>query len=135
MHDRSNFAFKRLRVLLFLFAIALGLGASVLLTNLATLFDLGPFAGAAGLLGTVLVNAALVLAMYTVLPSERPPLRQQLPGAVVAGVLLVVLQVLGSYVVRRFIAGASDTYGTFAVVIALLSWFHLLSRILLMSAQ
>jgi uncharacterized BrkB/YihY/UPF0761 family membrane protein len=123
------------RVLLFLLAIAVGLGASVLLTNLATLFDLGPFAGAGGLLGTVVVNAALILAMYTVLPSERPPLRRQLPGAVVAGILLVALQLLGSFVVQRFIVGASDTYGTFAVVIALLSWFHLLSRILLMSAQ
>ena len=28
---------------------------------------------------------------------------------------------------RRFIAGASDTYGTFAIVIALLSWFFLVS--------
>ena len=36
---------------------------------------------------------------------------------------------------RRFIAGASDTYGTFAVVIALLSWFHLVSRLVLLSAE
>ena len=36
---------------------------------------------------------------------------------------------------RRYIAGASDTYGTFAVVIALLSWFYLVSRVVLMSAQ
>ena len=46
-----------------------------------------------------------------------------------------MLQQLGSFVVRRFIAGASDTYGTFAVVIALLSWFHLVSRVVLMSAE
>ena len=36
---------------------------------------------------------------------------------------------------RRFLAGASDTYGTFAVVIALLSWFFLLGRVLLLSAE
>ena len=49
--------------------------------------------------------------------------------------LLVVLQQLGSFVVRRYIAGASDTYGTFAIVIALLSWFFLVSRVILMSAE
>ena len=31
--------------------------------------------------------------------------------------------------------GASDVAGTFATVIALLSWFHLVSRVILMSAQ
>ncbi len=35
----------------------------------------------------------------------------------------------------RYIAGASDTYGTFAVVIALLSWFFLVSRVVLLGAE
>jgi hypothetical protein len=61
--------------------------------------------------------------------------RELLPGVVVAAVLLVVLQQLGSLIVRHFITGASDTYGTFGTVIALLSWFFLLSRLLLLSAQ
>jgi membrane protein len=135
MYERPNFALKRLRVLLFLIAIAVGLGLSVLLSNLATLFGVGLFAGALGVAATLAVNVGLVLAMYTVLPAHRPSLRQQLPGALVAGVLLVVLQQLGSFVVRRFIAGASDTYGTFALVIVLLSSFHLVSRVLLLSAQ
>ena len=62
-------------------------------------------------------------------------MRDLLPGVVVGAVLLVALQQVGSYVVRRYIAGASDTYGTFAIVIALLSWFFLVSRVVLMSAQ
>ena len=36
---------------------------------------------------------------------------------------------------HRYIAGASDTYGTFAVVIALLSWFFLVSRVVLLGAE
>ena len=69
------------------------------------------------------------------LPAQRRPIRELLPGALIASVALVLLQQIGSYVVRRFIKGASDTYGAFAVVIALLSWFHLVSRIVLLSAQ
>ena len=107
-----------------------------MLSNLATLFDTGPFAGALGLLATFVVNVGLMLAMFKLLPAQRrPDPASCCPARVVAAVALVLLQQLGSYVVRRFIAGASDTYGTFAVVIALLSWFHLVSRIVLLSAQ
>jgi uncharacterized BrkB/YihY/UPF0761 family membrane protein len=50
-------------------------------------------------------------------------------------VLLVTLQLLASFIVRRFLKGASDVAGTFATVLALLSWFHLVSRVILMSAE
>lgn len=135
MHGRPNFAIKRVRALVFLVALLIGVVASVLLSNLATLFDTGLVGGALGLIATFFVNTMLVLAMFTVLPAQRRPVRELLPGAVTAAVGLLLLQQLGSFVVRRFIVGASDTYGTFAAVIALLSWFHLVSRLLLLSAQ
>ena len=87
------------------------------------------------MLATAVVNAALLLMMFTVLPSQRRPVRELLPGMIVGAILLTVLQQLGSFVVRHYIAGASDTYGTFAIVIALLSWFFLVNRVVLMSAQ
>jgi hypothetical protein len=67
--------------------------------------------------------------------SGRNSLRELLPGAVLAAAALVGLQVLGRWVVTRYIKGASDTYGTFAIVIALLSWFYLVSRVVLLSAE
>ena len=135
MHQRPNFALKRLRVILFLLAVALGVVASVVFSNVATLFDTGPFGGALGLLATFVVNVGLMLALFILLPAQRRPIRELLPGALVASVALVLLQQVGSFVVRRFIVGAQDTYGTFAVVIALLSWFHLVGRIVLLAAQ
>ncbi len=135
VHRRPSFVMKVLRGLAFLVLLGIGLAASVVMSNLATLFDLGPAAGAFGLALTFVIDGALILMMFSVLPAERRPLQHLLPGAIVGAVGLVVLQQLGSFVVRRFIAGASDTYGTFAVVIALLSWFHLVSRLLLLSAE
>jgi len=135
VHARGNFAVKKLRDVAFLVLLALGLALSTLAGNLATLFDLGWAAGFAGLVLTAVVDALLLLMMFTVLPSQRRPVRELVPGIVVGALLLLVLQQLGSYVVRRYIAGASDTYGTFAIVIALLSWFFLVSRVILMSAQ
>jgi YihY family inner membrane protein len=133
-HDRGNFFVKKLREVVFLVLLGVGLAASTLVANLATLFDVGWLAGFAGLAATAVVNAGLLVVMFTVLLVRRP-LRRQLPGVVVGAVLLVALQQLGSFIVRRYIAGASDTYGTFAIVIALLSWFYLLSTVVLLSAE
>ncbi len=135
VHQRPNFALKRLRSLAFLAAFGIGLAVSVLASNVATLFDTGPIAEGASMVATFLVNSLLVLAMFTLLAARRRPLRELLPGVAFAAIGLVLLLLLGSYIVRRFIVGASDTYGTFAIVIALLSWFHLVSRILLLGAQ
>lgn len=135
VHERGNFLVKKLREVAFLVLFAIGLALSTLAANLATLFDVGWLAGGAGLVATTVVDAALLLMMFSVLPARRRPVRQLLPGVAIGAVLLVALQQLGSFVVRRYIAGASDTYGTFAIVIALLSWFFLVSRVVLMAAQ
>ena len=49
-----------------------------------------------------------------------------LPGSVTGGIALWVLQLIGTAYVGRVVAGASDVYGTFAVVFGLLDqWFPL----------
>ena len=135
VRERGNFFVKKLREVAFLVLLAIGLALSTLVANVATLFDVGWIGGLGGLLATVVIDAVLLAMMFTVLPVRRWTLRQQLPGVAAGAVLLVALQQLGSFVVRRYIAGASDTYGTFAIVIALLSWFYLMSRVVLMSAE
>ena len=47
----------------------------------------------------------------------------------------LVLQAAGTWYVTRAIAGATDAYGTFALVIGLLSWFWLGSHLLLLAAE
>lgn len=132
---RTGFAGKRLRSLIELVVLALGVALSVVLANVTSLFDLGVAAGIAGLAGNVVVVGLVMLATYLVLPSARLPARQLLPGAVLAGTLVAVLQAASFYIVRRYISGASDTYGTFASIIAMLSYFFLVSRIVLYGAE
>jgi uncharacterized BrkB/YihY/UPF0761 family membrane protein len=135
MHGRANFAVKKVRALLFLVAFAIGLSTSTFLASLAAVFDIGPLAGVGSVVATLVVNIAILLMMFTVLPARRRALRQTLPGAVIGGVLLTLLLQIGRWVVERYIAGASDTYGTFAIVIALLSWFALVSQVVLLAAE
>ena len=135
VHRRPNFLMKRVRSLVFLLLFGVGICLSTVMSNAATLFDVGWLTGAVGLAGTFAVNSLLLLMTFSVLPARRPPWRRLLPGALVGGALLVALQLLASFIVRRFLAGASDIGGAFATVLALLSWFHLVSRVILMSAE
>ena len=84
---------------------------------------------------TFVVNAAILLFAYWMLTTGNHSVRELLPGTVFAGAGLTILQLVGAWVVRRYISGASDTYGTFAIVIALLSWFLLVSRVILLGAE
>ena len=58
-----------------------------------------------------------------------------LPGAAFAGTAYVILQTAGGLYVERTINGASDTYGTFAVVIGLLTWIFLIAQVLVLGAE
>ena len=92
-------------------------------------------ARAAGILGSCLINVGLILVAFQVLNPQRHPWRELLPGAVVAGVGYTLLQLVGRWYVDRTIKGATDTYGTFAVVIGLLSWLYLVGQLLLVAAE
>src|SRR4051812_15976342 len=129
IRERPTWVAKKVKAVVFLALLGIGLAASTLMSNLASLVGGGWLTGVLGVAATFVVNALLMVMMLTVLPAQRRPLRRLLPGVVVGAVGLVVLQQVGSLIVRHFIAGASDTYGTFAIVIALLSWFFLVTRV------
>jgi YihY family inner membrane protein len=133
--ERPNAAIFRLRSIAFLVMFAVGISASSLALASSQIAGLGPLAGVAGIAVSLLVNSAILLAAFWLFITGRPRLRDLIPGALVAAAAIVVLQTLGTFIVRRYIAGASDTYGTFAVVIALLSWFFLVSRVVLLGAE
>ena len=133
--ERPNAALFRLRSVAFLLILAVGISLSTLALTSAQFANLGPIAGVGGVAVSFVVNGAILLAMFWLFISGSNHVRQLLPGVLLAAALIVALQVLGTIIVRRSIAGASDTYGTFAVVIALLSWFFLVSRVVLISAE
>jgi membrane protein len=136
MFERPNGAVVRARSVVVLVILAVGLSVSTLAISAAQFEEFGGLlTSAAGLLISLVVHTSMLLVTFRLFISGRNPLRELLPGALVAGAGIVALQAVGTFVVNRYIKGASDTYGTFAVVIALLSWFFLVSRVVLLGAE
>src|SRR5215210_3632155 len=66
---------------------------------------------------------------------RRLNLADALPGVVLCTAGLLLLQSIGALYVESTIRRASATYGVFAVVIGLLSWFWLSAQLLLVAAE
>lgn len=127
---------RRLRALLQMLVLG---GALVLTTAASTLLgrivSMPGVARIASLLITAALNGLFALALYVAAVGERHRWRRHIPGAVSAGIGLTVLHLAGAWYLTRLVARASDTYGTFATVIGLLSWLNLLASLLIWSAE
>jgi YihY family inner membrane protein len=90
---------------------------------------------AAAVVGSVTVNLAVFLTVFALLTPAPRRIRDLLPGVGFAALAWLLLQSIGSLYVDHVIAEADATYGTFALVIGLLSWFWLASQLLLTAAE
>lgn len=105
---------------LVLFALAL-LGLSLVGGN-GALPEIGVVAGVA-------VNTLGFLWTAWVLPTRRIPLRSMLTAALVGGVCLEVLKIIGTFVIPRIVSQSSELYGAIGAVFALLVWFLVIGRV------
>lgn len=133
---RPGFLRRRGRALLLL--LVLGVGALVT-TALSGLGTFGGSHGAAWKVAAVvlstLLDIGLVWVAFRLLTVKRVNWRAFRTGAVAAGVGWQVLQALGGYYVQHVLAHASNTYGTFAGVIGLLSFIYLSAHVFLLAAE
>jgi len=110
--------------------------ASTVVTGLAIGGGIGPAAQrGAAFVAALAANAVLFTTVFALLTPERPRVSDLLPGVALAAVGALALQSLGGWYVDHAIKDASAIYGTFALVIGLLSWFFLISHLLLIAAE
>ena len=80
------------------------------------------------------LDVALFLWMFSTLTNVHVPWRAHVPGALVGGVGLELLKVVGSVYVPRLVASSSALYGSLGVVFAILAWLVLSSRLVVYAA-
>ena len=84
-------------------------------------------------LGAV-VDVVLFLFLFIRLAGVAAPVREVLKGAVFGAVGFGVLKIVGGFYVQHTTTKGQATYGTFAVVVGLLLFLNLVSRLVLLSA-
>jgi YihY family inner membrane protein len=129
-----NFLLRRLRGLAWLLILGGGLTLASVAAGLAHAAG-SAWSGVAGVAVSALVNTLLFLVGFRVLTVRNVRLRRLLPGAVVAALAWALLQWLGAWYVGRQLTRATNTYGTFALVIGLLSWLYLAATVTLYAAE
>jgi membrane protein len=134
--ERPNFIETRLRSLLMLVVLGVMALGSTFVSGIGT-GEGGRFLwlGALTLLGTLLLNLLLYLLAFRVLTDRHLSWVDVFPGAAVGAVLWTALQSLGSYYVQHQVKNASAVYGTFALVIGLLTWIYLGAQFTLLAAE
>jgi YihY family inner membrane protein len=83
---------------------------------------------------TAAVSAGMYLGAFRALTPKGVPTRSLLPGAITGGILWTVLQVLGTWLVGRYLH-SNSVYGAFATVLGLLAWIYLAIEITVYSAE
>ncbi len=137
---RPNPLFSRLRSLLLL-AIA---GFSVLSITLLSLL-----AAELGWLGaeesvwsrmlvtvlTVAISAVVFSLLFWLATTDDHDIRDVVPGAVIAALLLHGMQLVGAAYVGTVVRNTSLTYGVFAVVLGLLAWIYICAILMVMCIE
>ncbi len=82
-----------------------------------------------GVAAGVLVNTIGFVWTAWVLPTRRIPIRAMLVAALVGGVCLEVLKIVGTFVIPRIVSQSSELYGAIGAVFALLVWFLVIGRV------
>jgi membrane protein len=115
-----------LMMLLLVAAIAITVGANAVAAYL-------PYAWLTSFLVGATVMVALLVVLYRFVPNRAFKVREVLPGALLAGVLIEVLSL--AFPLYGRIAGGFNTYGAqFGLFFLLATWLFLLSELVLLGA-
>ena len=128
MHRQRLMGF--VMMLLLVFALGITVAANAAAGYLSPYI---PYAWVLSFVIGAVVMVVLLVLLYRFVPNRKFRLRDVLPGALLAGVLIEALA-LGFPLYARF-AGGFNTYGAqFALFFLLATWLYLLSQLLLLGA-
>ena len=134
--ERPRFVKSRLRALVLLLVLGVGVIGATVLTGLATAgTGHSTVTKVIALVISTLVNFGVFLAAMKLLTVADVSWRQLVPGAVLAAIGGLALQALGGYIVGHVSAKATNTYGTLGVVIVMLTWIYLQAQVFMFAAE
>jgi uncharacterized BrkB/YihY/UPF0761 family membrane protein len=132
---RPNPVVRRVHSLVGMLAIGGGQIATVTITAISSLPVIPDAGQILIVIGAAAVNTMVVGTMLRYLTAADATWPMVWRGAVLAGVAYTVLQLIGTTVVARLLAGAQGVYGAFASVLAVTGWLSIHASISLFAAE
>lgn len=133
---RPGFVRARVRALALLAVLGGGLLAATALAGIGTVgARYGLEWKAVSVVLSTLLDFALFWIAFQVLTTLHVPWSGLWKGALVAAIGYEALQLLGGYYIERVVKHAANVYGTFALVIGLLSFIYLAVHVTLLGAE
>ena len=133
--EGPNFFVKRIRSLLTLLLVGALIVSNAVVPQLLDEFTTGIVGVGLLILVSIVVDTVVFATAFKLLTANDVGWTGFLPGGVIAAIGYVALQRLGELYVERVIQGAESTYGTFGIVLGLLSWMYLLSRWIMLAVE
>jgi YihY family inner membrane protein len=133
--DRPNFIKGRVRALLMLVLLGTASIAAAVVAGITAAAANSTVSFVLGLALSFALNLGVFLLAFKILTARKLSWGDVLPGAVLAAVAWLALQLLGGYIVGHQLKSASQVYGLFAVVIGLLAWMALGATVTLYAAE
>lgn len=136
-HRRSVWRHRTLAILMVLIITMLLLGASTVEGTVLAILNsfmpniLSEFEPYTTRFWAIFLNVILFALLYYFIPHVKVSWRDVMPGAIVAGILWQLAKILFLYFVSMFLSRSNLIYGSFATIIAFLTWAYFSSLILL----
>jgi YihY family inner membrane protein len=123
------------RAIGFLAVLGVGFIGGGALAGLGAFHGLGDYSFWIGLVGVLVLNIVMFWCGFTILVASPSGRRTVWPGALVAGVIWSVLQLVGAQLVNHQLRHLSNLYGTFATVLGLMWWLVLGTTVSVLAAE
>jgi YihY family inner membrane protein len=138
--DEPNFLMTNLRALRLVVLGGFGLILTTAIAGTVTSgkaihINIGWALTIVGVIVSALLNTVVFVYVFRWLTVRELTIRDVLPGAGFAAVVLALLQSFATAFYTHKLQHTKATYGDFGTVIVLLSWFYLQSQVLLLAAQ
>jgi YihY family inner membrane protein len=133
--NRPNFWARLGRTGLMMLVLGLFLLASTVLAGVVTIGHHGAWAVVGAVVVSLVVNVGLFVVAFRLLTPKQIPWKDMVPGSIVGAVGWTVLQYLGGVLVEHSLRNTSKEYGTFALVLGLISFLFLAAQVTLYAAE
>src|SRR5580692_7991 len=133
--NRPNFWARLGRTGLMMLVLGLFLLASTVLAGLVTIGHHGGWAVVGAVVVSLVVNIGLFVVAFRLLTPKQIPWSDMVPGALVGAAGWTVLQYVGGVLIEHSLRNTSKEYGTFALVLGLISFLYLAAQVTLYAAE